>query len=210
MTDTLNVKRRDETGTLRMRRMRKAGHIPAILYGHGEDSISLTLLANEVNAMIRHGSHIVQLTGDLKESALVKQIQWDQLGSDVMHLDLSRIDAKEEVEVAINIELRGLAPGTKQGGILNQSLHEVTIACAADILPEQLEINVNELEVNETITASQITLPAGAKLVTPGDEIVVTCAEPKAEEETEEPADFTAEPEVIGGAKDDESQEGAD
>ena len=202
MSDTLNATKRDETGTLRMRRLRRTGHIPAVLYGGGGDSIALTLKTSEVNAALRHNARVVQLAGDVSESAFIKKVQWDQLGSDVLHLDLSRIDASEKLEVKIKVELRGIAPGSKQGGIVNQVLHNVMISCSADKLPERFSLSVNTLELDQTLTAGDIELSEGVELLTPKDELIATCVEAKVAEE-EEPADFSAEPEVIG-AKDDE------
>ncbi len=202
MSDTLNVTKREETGTLRMRRLRRTGHIPAVLYGGGGDSIALTLKTNEVQAALRHNARVVQLAGDVSESALIKKVQWDQLGSDVLHLDLSRISATEKLEVKIKVGLRGVAPGSKQGGIVSQVLHDVMISSSPENLPEALSLSINTLELDQTLTAGDIELPTGVTLLTPTDELMVTCAEPRAAAE-EEPADFSAEPEVIG-AKDEE------
>ncbi len=193
-----------------MRRLRKAGSIPAILYGRGQESIALTLAANEVGAVMRHGSQIVELVGDVSESALVKFVQWDALGSDVLHLDLARIDVTEDIEVNIAIELRGIAPGSKQGGSVQQVAHEIAIVCPANKLPDSCEISINALELNQSITAGEIDLPAEVKLVTPVDDVIVTCFEVIQVEE-EEPADFaSAEPEVIGRTGEEEETEGGD
>ena len=141
-----------------MRRLRSSGKIPAVLYGHGKESVSLAINGRDVDAMMRHGSRIVELTGDLSESALLKEVQWNPVGSDVLHLDLARIDATELVEVALPVEIKGDAPGTKSGGILQQALHELQIRCPANELPEKLEVSVNHLELGQTISASDVEL----------------------------------------------------
>ena len=208
MTDTLNVEKREQTGTLRMRRLRASGMIPAVLYGHGGENLSLQIPTKDVNAAIRHGNQFVELKGAVNESALISEVQWDTFGTDVLHLDLTRVDAAEKVDVTVAVELVGEAPGTKVGGILNQPLHEIQIQCSASSLPDKLEIRINGLGLNQTMTAGDVPLPAGATLVTSADEIVVQCGEPSQAADTEaSEASFAAEPEVIGRK---ESEEDSD
>lgn len=208
MTDQLNVENREETGTLRMRRLRKAGKIPAVLYGHGQDTVHLQVLAKDVQAAIRHGSQFVELKGSINESALIKEVQWDAFGSDVLHLDLARVDAGEAVEVSLTVELVGDAPGSRAGGMIRHQLHEIEIRCPASVLPEKLELKINDLELGQSLAAADIPLPAGASLKTAADEIVVQCIETTEVPEPEEVAEAgPAEPEVIGRKSDDDESE---
>ncbi len=211
MSDAISVKKRDETGTLRMRRLRKAGQVPAILYGHGRENVSLVLDVRDIKKAVHAGRHIVELTGDVSESALIKEVQWDALGTDILHLDLARVDASESVEVTIAIDFRGVAPGTRSGGIVKHVMHEVEVRCPANQLPEHLEVSINELELDDVITAGDIALPAAAELTGDPGEVVVTCVAPTiVEEPTEEEAAAAAfaEPEVIGRKAEDEESEG--
>ena len=204
MAESLNVTKRKETGTLRMRRLRKAGHIPAILYGHGEDNVMLNVRESELNKVIQHGGHVVQLAGDVSENAFIKHVQWDACGLNVVHLDLARINAKEEVEVTLPIELKGDAPGTHEGGVVKFLRHEITIGCPADKLPDKLILKINGLELNGLILASEISLPDGARLISPETEAIVGCSLPVAEAEgLAEGA--AAEPEVIGKVKEEQT-----
>ena len=120
-----------------MRRLRQSGNIPAVLYGRGEN-IQLTISSRDIGNAVRHGSRIVELKGVVNESALIKHIQWDPLGDDVLHLDLTRIDASEVVELTLQVHLVGDAPGTHHGGTLKHLLHEVQVGCPADKVPEKL------------------------------------------------------------------------
>jgi len=208
VSDILNVKKREETGTLRMRRLRASGFVPAVLYGEGKESVSLAVQASELNAAIRHGSHILELKGDLSENALLKAVQWDPVSNDVLHLDLARFDAKADVEVDIKIELRGDSPGTKNGGIVKHMLHEVTVACLASELPDALEVSINHLELNDVIHVSDMEVPDGVRVLAEADEIVVTCVEPTVVQDEEAEDAGAAEPEVIGRKPDEE--EGGD
>ena len=192
-----------------MRRLRQSGNIPAILYGRGEN-IQLTISSRDIGNAVRHGSRIVELKGVVNESALIKHIQWDPLGDDVLHLDLTRIDASEVVELTLQVQLVGDAPGTHHGGTLKHLLHEVQVGCPADKVPEKLELKINSLDVNQSLTAGDIPLPEGASMLTPVGELVVQCvvAVEADEEAAEEDTTSATEPEVIGRKSDDE--EGGD
>ncbi len=207
MSDTLKVEKRDETGTLRMRRLRAAGRTPAVLYGHGQANVHLSVDSRDVERMIRDSAHIVTLAGAVSESALVKEVQWDSLGSHVMHIDLARIDAKESVEVSLNVELRGVAPGTRAGGIVRQQVHEVEIRCPADQLPDHIGVNINHLELDQSVLASDLEIPADAELLIDPSAVIVSCEMPKEVVEPEdEEAAAAAEPEIIGRKEDEDSE----
>lgn len=208
MTDVLKVVKRDLRGTKRNRRLRKSGMTPAVLYGHGEENVSLSISTAEINAAIRHGSQLVSLTGELTEDALIRDVQWDAFGAEVMHVDLTRVNKTEVVEVHVPVELRGEAPGTHSGGVVEQPLHELHISCQVASLPEKLEVNINSLQLDESIFAKDVTLPAGAKLLTRPDEVVVHCIEAAAEAEEEAvEGGAPSEPELIGGKHDEEESD---
>ncbi|MDE0938471.1 MAG: 50S ribosomal protein L25 [Pirellulales bacterium] len=200
MANTLEVKKRETRGTLNARRDRAAGRTPAVLYGHGAENVSLSVDSNAVAHSVQHGSPLVELAGDLKQSALISDIQWDPMGNRILHIDFIRVKADERIEVSVSIELRGISPGTKQGGIINQSMHDTLVECAAAAIPEKLEININHLELGEFISAEQIELPNGVKLVCGPDTIFVQCNEPlpDMDEGEEQIGSDGAEPEVIG------------
>lgn len=200
MTDTLTTAKRTELGSLNVRRLRREGYVPAVVYGRGEESTPIKIPEREILSLIAHGGHIFKLTGDLKDDVMIKDVQWNAFGTEVLHLDFLRIRADEVVELEIQIELVGEAPGTHSGGVVRQFLHEVEIQCPANAVPDRLELSINELELGQALTAADIPLPEGAKLVTDPDTTVVTCEEPTEmpEEEAEGELGAAAEPEVIG------------
>ena len=175
MADTLNVEKREETGSLRMKRLRQTGKIPAVLYGHGKGTEMLCVLEKELTKAIDHGSHVVQLEGAATESALIKAVQWDAFGIQIIHLDLTRVDATEAVEVTLPIELRGDATGTHHGGVVNFLQHQVSIMCPANAVPEKSELRIADLDVDQVIDASQLVLPEGASLAEAGTTPIVSC-----------------------------------
>lgn len=198
MAEVLNVKIRESRGTSRARKQRAAGQIPAILYGHGKESVSLTVAKGDVVAVVRHGGHLVQLAGDLSDTALVRDVQWDAFGVDLLHVDLARVEAGEKVRLSMVVELKGQAKGIKEGGVVVQVRHDVQIDCPVVSIPDKLIVNINNLALNETITAGKIELPEGATMITDHDLIVVQCVSPMAELETELVPGEGAEPEVVG------------
>ena len=199
MADTLTVKKREETGSLRMKRLRQSGQIPGVLYGHGEGTMTLSVSEKELNKVINHGSYIVSLSGDAKDSALIKDVQWDAFGMKVLHIDLTRVDANEAVEVTLPLELRGDAIGTHHGGVVNFHQHEITILCPANKMADKIEVKINDLDVDQTISASDVVLPEGATLAEAGTTPIVSCALPSGDAPAEdEAAAGAAEPEVIG------------
>ena len=208
--DVLNVSKRDSRGTANARRDRRAGKIPAVLYGHGKDCISLSVPSEEVNLVIRRGGQFVNLAGDVSESALIRDVQWDPLGTDVLHLDLARVKADETVEISVSIELRGEAPGIRQGGVVQHSLHEVLMECPVTAIPEKISATINSLELDQSLTLADLEFPEGIKLLADPETVVVQCVE-AAEELDEEEAGVpsgSVEPEVIGRKAEDE--EGGD
>ena len=202
MAETLNVQMRESRGKRNARRLRESGTIPAVLYGHGEQNLSLAIPSAQIAAVVRHGARVVDLGGALKEKALIKHLQWDVYGTAVLHVDFSRVSEHERVEVSVPVTLRGQAPGLKEGGVIEHLLHEVEIDCEAISIPDHVEISVKELHLEGSLTADQIKLPEGVKLLTDPETIVVHCVLPAAEEE--EAGAAGAEPEVIGRKAGDE------
>ena len=152
---------------------------------------------------------MVELEGAVKDSAVVREVQWDAFGIEVLHVDMIRVASGEMIEVTLNVELRGDAPGAREGGSVEHQLHEVTIECAASSVPEKLVVTVNELHLGDTIYVKDLELPEGSRLLTPPDTVVVTCqAKVELEEEEAAPVDMAAEPEVIGRKPEEESEEG--
>lgn len=207
MADLLNVETRETTGTLRMRRLRKTGKIPAVLYGHGEGTLALTLDRKELDRIVGHGGHIVDLKGAVTEGALIKEIQWDAFGSSILHVDLTRIDPNEKVEVALPVELKGDAPGTHNGGVVQHLLHELTIVCPASAVVDSLQLKINGLELDQTLTAGDVELPAGASLAGEPTDVIASCSVPSAAPVAAEEGDAAAEPEVIGEKKEESDAE---
>ncbi len=197
MAEVLNVESRADHGKRHSKRLRGAGSIPAVLYGHKEQSVSLAVSKEQFSTALRHGSRLVELKGAVNESALIRELQWDVYGTVVLHIDFARVSADERIEVTVTVEIRGQAPGVRAGGVVQHLIHELEIECLATAIPEKLQINVNHLELGSEITIAQVELPQGVKVHGDPEAVVVQCVEPAAEVEEETGADG-AEPEIIG------------
>jgi large subunit ribosomal protein L25 len=207
MAEELNVEIRQLHGKRNSRRLRHAGKIPAVLYGHGLECVSLAVPSERLEAALRHGSRLVNLTGALSESAFIRELQWDTYGTHVIHVDLTRISMHENVEVQVAVELRGEAPGVREGGVIEHLLHEVTLECPAGSIPEKLSVSINRLKLGDSIPVSALELPSGARVLEEPEAVVVQCVVPT--EAPEEVAGEAApgEPEVIGEKKREEEGE---
>lgn len=183
MSDTLKVEKRSEIGSTRMQKLRATGKVPAVLYGHGEAALNLAVDWKELDAVLKHSGHVVQLTGALSESALIKEVQWDHVAQTCLHVDFARVSADELVEVTLEIVLKGTAKGLSQGGAVNHLVHEIEVLCPANAIPDRLELNVTDLELNGVLRSSNLSLPAGGRVVGAGDPVLVSCLVPQVIEE---------------------------
>jgi large subunit ribosomal protein L25 len=211
MAELLRIEKRKSFGKRNNERLRRAGKLPAILYGHGEEAVSLSLAADQVEASLRHGAKVVDLDGDANGKALLQDIQWDAFLQQVLHVDLLRVRAGEKVQIDVPIELKGESPGVLNGGIIEQVVHSIEIEVALDVIPDKLHISIKNLQIGDHLSAKDIMdLPPGAKILVDEDELIVHCVMPVTEEEEAEAAEegATAEPEVIKKGKDEEDEEG--
>jgi large subunit ribosomal protein L25 len=180
------------------------------LYGHEQANLHLTVAGDQVAHVLRRGGRLVDLTGDASDTALIRQVQWDPFGVDVLHLDLLRVSAEQSVEVTLPVVLRGTAAGVKEGGVVEHIRHEAHIRCPVLALPDKLELNISSLQLDKHLTFADIPLPAGAEMLSDPEEQVVHSVLPLAvEEEAAAPAE-PGEPEVIGRKKEEEGEEEAE
>lgn len=204
-SETIEVKKREGVGSLAARKLRANGQVPAILYGHGEANVNLAVRSDAISRIIQHGTKLLDLSGDLTETALLRDVQWDAFGVEVLHVDFARVSQSEAVEISVPLEVHGEAVGTKEGGVLTLVLHELTILCPASKIPESIEVNVADLHLGDHLLAENLSLPEGAALVTAPTEMVVHVVAPAAGGELEESTE--AEPELIRKEKPAEDSE---
>jgi large subunit ribosomal protein L25 len=198
-------------GSQAARRLRREGLIPAVLYGHKEETVCVALPREELEKAIRHGVRVVDLKADGKEGkALIRDVQWDHLGKELLHVDFARVAVDERIVVTVPLEIRGQAPGVNAGGTLDQPIHTLSVECLAISIPESIRVNVGELQIGSAIHVRDLVLPPGVKVMSDPDAIVVHVTTKMVEPEAAAPVEVPeqAEPEVIGRQKAEAEEEG--
>jgi len=204
----LKAEIREQTGSKAVQKVRKRGRIPAIVYGHKQEPVAISLDAHNFVERLHHGQRLMDVQiGKKKEKMIVKDLQYDYLGKDIIHADLMRVSVTEMVKVTVPIELKGTAKGTHESGIIEEHADHLEIECKATDIPEAIVVSVKEVSVGDSLHAGDIELADGVKLLSSPEMLVVTChlvAAAKTTEEVEE--EMPVAPEVISEAK--EAEEG--
>jgi large subunit ribosomal protein L25 len=194
-------------------RLRRRGLVPAVIYGHGQEPETVAVSQHDLRLVLGH-AHVVQLEmadGEGKQY-LIKDVQYDHLQKDLMHVDLMRVEAHERVEVKVPVQLKGEPKGIHEGGELVQLITDLEVECPLLAIPELITHNVKQLGVDENLHVRDLVLPPDARALHEPDEIVAVVRMKKVEEEevvAAAPAEAAeaagAEPEVIRRAKEEEA-----
>lgn len=190
---------RTESGSRAVRRLRAEGRIPAIMYGHGQEPAMLSIDQHDFDGLLRHGAHgllDVQLDG-AAESAVIKDVQYDVYGRQVLHIDFARISRDERVVVEVPVVLKGTAAGLAEGGVLSWVMHSVDVECPAANIIEQLPVNIAGLHLNQAILVKDLKVAEGLKVMNDEDLVVVQVSPPQREVEPTDGEVTGAEPELI-------------
>jgi large subunit ribosomal protein L25 len=203
----IEVQNRDRVGTRYAARLRKDGRIPAVIYGHGIAAVHVSVDVKQLTDLMHDNAHLLEVLVEGKaESCLIKEVQWDHLGSDIIHVDLTRVDLSETVSVEVGLTFKGEPDALKEpGAIMEHPNTMIDIECRADSIPSELIVDVSSLGVNETITVADLVLPEGVTC-TMHEETVVAVVRIVEElpDEEEVAAEGAEEPEVIGRDKEDD------
>ncbi len=213
-TPTLTAETRERTGSRYSKRLRDAGKLPAIVYGHGETPVAIALDHKEALSHFAKGEKVFSLSvGGKAQNVLLKDLGYDYLGNNIVHADFARVDLDERVDVRAHLHFVGNAKGLKKAGaILMKPITELELNCTVANLPDEIEVDISDLDVGDAIHAGEIKLPKSTmKLLNEPDAVVVQIvvqAEEEAEGEGAEVSDDAAQPAVIGEKKDDEDKDG--
>jgi large subunit ribosomal protein L25 len=203
---SLTIEKRDGGGTTKARALRRSGKVPGVLYGHGS-SERIAVESRALDDLLHHGgrAHLIELKlgGKKFDTALVREIQIDPVSRKAIHVDLQRVTATEKVHTKLPLVTTGTADGVRNfGGVMDVIVHELDIEGAANKLPDHVEVDVTALGIHQHLTAGDVKLPDGLRLLTPADTIVVTVESSKTARALEEaeagaPAE-AAQPELVG------------
>ncbi len=181
MAELFQTETRELTGSANTRRLRRAGKVPAILYGQGKEVVHLSIPEGQVNSAIRNNQPYIQMEGAVTESAQIQELQWDALGTTVLHIDLTRMDANATIETELIITLVGDAQDS-----INQVLRQTRAVVQAMNIPEALVADISSLVSGDSLTLGDLELPEGVSLLSDPATVIITCgviATPAAEEE---------------------------
>ena len=212
---TLTAKGRDGQGKGDNRKLRQTGYIPAVIYGHGEQTRSVAVNAHELELLFSR-VHVENTVIDLKVEgekkpirALVREVQTHPARGSVVHVDFYQIHAGERVHIQIPINFVGTPVGVRNGGILQHTMDELDVEVSADNIPESIDVDVSNLDIGDSVHVSDLEIPEGVKLFDSGDRSVCSVTPPQAgiaeAPVAAEPA-TPAEPEVIRRKKEDETE----
>lgn len=199
----LKAEIREHAGSGNSERLRKAGQVPAIIYGHKKTPVTISLDAHSLSEQLHHGHRLIDIQiGKTAEKLIVKEVQYDYLGKNIIHLDLMRVDVTEKITVEVSVQLKGTAKGAQEGGVISSHASMLEVECTAINIPEVISISIKEIGVGDTIHAKDIVLPQGVVLISNPEMLLVSCttvAEPKTTEELE--TETPTAPEVITEVK---------
>jgi large subunit ribosomal protein L25 len=182
--EKLNVDIRKEHGTSAARRTRLQNKVPAVVYHSGIEAIPLSVDKISLNKALRTGQMIFEVNvEDKNQFVLVKEIQYHPVTDEIIHIDFQKVKEDEKISLEVAVRSSGEAQGVKLGGLLVQMLNSVTIKCKPAEIPEFLEIDVTDMEMNTNLFVKDITLPTDVEMLTAEDIAVVSVQEPKQEKE---------------------------
>jgi large subunit ribosomal protein L25 len=192
-----------------LKQSRRDGFIPGVYYSKGQEPVNILIKSRDINPFIYTSENhmaLLSVDGGPEIRCIVKDVQFAPVTDKIIHFDLYGVTVGEEIEVEVPLHFVGNAIGVKKGGSLQHTMHKVTISCLPKNMPEALEIDVTNLDVNDTITIGDLNFE-GIKFTMPEDTMLVTCVAARDEEEEEqETAEAPTEPEVIGKGKSEEEE----
>lgn len=192
---SLKIAERTEFGSRIARRLRRAGSVPAVVYGRGGGELNVSVNEKEFMDEIGYSSStgIVNLKMGRKSpvTAIVKDIQWDIISDKPVHIDFLRVSADQIVSIPVHLHLDNIPIGVKMGGVLEHTLHEIIIKVRAKDIPSAINVNVENMDIGDTMHLSEVVLPEDMVLDMNSSLVVASVVAPsvakvEVEEEEEE------------------------
>lgn len=168
-TPTIVAEPRERTGSRYSQRLRKEGRLPAVMYGHKQNPLAISVDETELLEIVRHGAHVMNVKIDgQSQTCLVKDLQFGYLGDNVIHVDFARVDLDEEVHVNVHLRFMGKPAGAdKPGAVVTHDLTELEVICKVNAIPD--EIRVDQTAMTDMMTIADIKLPSGVRAAAPAD-----------------------------------------
>lgn len=209
MATELLAKTRDHSKKSMVKKIRREGNIPAVIYGNGVESQAIYVNNSDFIKVIRQAGRngvITLKVGSDDYPVMVYDLQMDHIKDDIVHADFYKVDMTSKVDADVNVHLIGEAAGQKEGGIVQQLLHELTVRALPADIPEAIELNVEELNIGDSLSVSDLVNDATYEILNDTEDTIVSITPPQAEEEPED-GEEDQEPELVDAGEDDEKKE---
>ena len=163
-TVSISATKREELGSASARRIRRFGNVPAVIYGHGNAPVAITVSPADADAVAYHTGLVeINCACGAKKTAIVKEVQRHPINPGILHVDFQEVSADEEITAVVPVKAIGEAAGTKVGGQLEQIKMEINVVARPTAIPEIIEVDVSGIEVDGAMAVKDIPLPAGVK-----------------------------------------------
>ncbi|MBT2735290.1 50S ribosomal protein L25/general stress protein Ctc [Neobacillus sp. C211] len=186
MSTVLQAKERKEFRHSALKKIRTSGNIPAIIYGNKVDNkpvfVSSADLTKTIRQVGRNGIISLDVEGS-KQDVILTEYQEDSFKKEILHVDFLAVDKSSKINVDVRLVLVGEAAGVKDGGVLQQPIHQISITSTPDNIPQQIEVDIANLQVGETVTMGDIPSAGAFTINHEDDEVVASILPPKQEEE---------------------------
>jgi len=186
MTTVLQAKERKELRGSGLKKLRQGGSIPAVLYGSKVESkpvsVSSIDLLKTIREVGRNGVISLDVEGS-RQDVILTDYQQDHIRNEIVHADFLAVDKSSKLTVDVTIVLTGDAAGVKDGGVLQQPVHQVSVTTTPDQIPANIEVDVTSLQVGETVTVADIPVSGEYTINNEGEEVIASILPPKQEEE---------------------------
>lgn len=206
----LSAKKRERVGSRYAKRIRQSGGLPAVVYGHKEEPLPVTLDAHETVRHINKGEKVFSMDIEGKQQfVLLKDLGYDYLGTNIVHADFARVDLNERVDTHAHLKFVGEPKGLKKAGaVLMHPVNELALNCQVTNLPDVIEVDISGMDVGDVLHAGDIKLPvASMKLLTDADTVVAQVIQKVEKDDSAEASTVDgagSQPEVIGEKKKEE------
>jgi large subunit ribosomal protein L25 len=204
----LTVARREPAGSRAARRLRRTGCIPGVVYGVGAEPVPFQVDVRELRLALAHSGAVLNLSVDGQSPApvVVKELTRHPVSGDALHIDLLRVRLDKPIQATVALELAGAedAPGAKEGGVLEHITREVTVEALPNDIPDVIEHDVSEMQINDTVTLEAVRAPAKVTIMGDPETVVATLTPPRLQ--VEEEPEIEEETEVVGEGEEPEAE----
>jgi large subunit ribosomal protein L25 len=204
----LTVARREPAGSRAARRLRRTGCIPGVVYGVGAEPVPFQVDVRELRLALAHSGAVMNLSVDGQAPApvVVKELTRHPVSGAALHIDLLRVRLDKPIQATVALELAGAedAPGAKEGGVLEHITREVTVEALPNDIPDVIEHDVSEMQINDTVMLEAVRAPAKVTILGDPETVVATLTPPRLQ--VEEEPEIEEETEVVGEGEEPEAE----